>query len=585
MIRWRFVLTRLIVVVAVLVLLRWGLGPVANYVTVSGLQNATGAKVQIGQTRVGLFPPSIQYSDVQIADPRDDKEMRDAFRADSIELAIDGNALLHRRWVAQSGRITGLQIGARRAVSGHLDDTDAVDSHERSSDPSLISRLLGAASDELEAQSKQFADELETVKQSRAIRARWEKEYEALVSRARNLEEQIRGVLDQAKGIENPLRDWPEFERTLARARQARAELSSVHEEIDALPHRMQADLVRLEQAKQADLEKVNRYVPGDLSDPSQFSVDVMAGAIRKQIQQVRGYLDGGRTLANYTVVAPENVRSRGVYHDLDRIDRPEVMVRHCEVGGLMRAEGNVYALTGIVENLSPTPELLTEPTRARLRLEGPEVVRVEFIRDRRGTNDVDLLTLHWPEMEAKPMRLGDDDKAGLEVSGGIRELWVQLRMQGKKIDGRLVSKQTGVQMGLNIDPKFADTAAATSLSQSLSAVDQIEIDATFAGTWSDLDLQVKTNVGQILNRASRDAVDQQIRASKQMLAAKVDKAYADETMALQRWLGNQQSEARSLLANADKSIEAMSQKVLDEVGDADAYLGKLRSAIRGRLR
>ena len=62
MIRWRFVLTRLLIVVAFLALLRWGMGPVAQYVTVRSLETATGSKVDIKDTQVGLFPPSIHFS-------------------------------------------------------------------------------------------------------------------------------------------------------------------------------------------------------------------------------------------------------------------------------------------------------------------------------------------------------------------------------------------------------------------------------------------------------------------------------------------------------------------------------------------
>ena len=76
MIRWRFVLTRLIVVVAVLALLSLGLGPVASYVTVRGLESATGAKVEIAKTRVGLFPPRIQYVDFAVADPTQPVSLR-----------------------------------------------------------------------------------------------------------------------------------------------------------------------------------------------------------------------------------------------------------------------------------------------------------------------------------------------------------------------------------------------------------------------------------------------------------------------------------------------------------------------------
>ena len=74
MIRWRFLVTRLLIVAVVLVLILIGLKPVAHFVTVNSLQKATGAKVEIGDTSVGLFPPKITYRDFRIADPRAEKE-------------------------------------------------------------------------------------------------------------------------------------------------------------------------------------------------------------------------------------------------------------------------------------------------------------------------------------------------------------------------------------------------------------------------------------------------------------------------------------------------------------------------------
>lgn len=586
MIRWRFVLSRLAIVVAVLALLRWGLGPVASYVTTRSLQTATGAKVEVGKVRVGLFPPRVQYIDVHIADPRDDKQMRDAIHADSIELAIDGDALLHRRWVASDGRITGLQIGSERETSGHLASDEYV---EASSDgPSMLSQLIGSSAEKLGDQAEAAVGELETLRRSKEIRTRWEKEYEGLVTRARDLEKKIRTIRDRARGIDNPLRDWPELERTLNEAREARSELMAVRQSIDALPGKLQADLVSLDEAKRIDIAKVDKYVPGDLTGASDFGVDIIADGVRAHIAQIKSYLDGGRTLANYTVVAPENDldRVRGVDHDLDRHHRPSLMIRRCEVSGQMRANGDNYVLTGIVENMTPTPQLLSEPTRARLRLEGSEILRVEYVRDRRQNNNVDLLTLHWPEMNAKPMRLGNSHEAGIAINGGKRELWVQIRSEGSQIEGRFVSKQTDVQMDLNVDPKFAKSAGVTSLRDSLAAVDRIEIDANFAGTWKDLNLKLNTNLGQVMRRAAQDAIDGQLRESKQMLAAKIEKLHQDQTLELRQWLGSQTSEARTLLASADKSIEEMSEKVLTDVSKAEALMGsRLRSAVQGRLR
>ena len=192
MIRSRFVLTRLIVVIAVIALLSLGLGPVVSYVTVRGLESATGAKVEIGQTQVELYPsPRIRFTDFAVADPRDEKAMRDAFRAETIELTIDGNAMLHRRWVASYGEITGLEIGSRRATSGHYAPVEE-ELEQVSDSPSMLSQLLGAAVSNVGDQAGEFANDLETVRRSKEIRSRWESEYQSLVVRARNLEKQIR---------------------------------------------------------------------------------------------------------------------------------------------------------------------------------------------------------------------------------------------------------------------------------------------------------------------------------------------------------------------------------------------------------
>ncbi len=585
MIRWRFLLTRLVIVVAAVALLCWGLGPVAKYVTIHGIGNITGAKVEIADARVGLFPPRVHYSDVRIADPRNNKAMSDAFRAGTIDLVIDGEALLHRRWVATEGSITGLQIGSPRETAGHSGQQPDQEPASASDETSLISRLVRAAGDELGSQANDLVEDLETTRRSRQIKADWKVQYKSLVDRARNLEQRIRVVRDEVRGIENPLRDMPALERSLSQARQVRGELMSVREEIDSLPQRLQADLAELDQAKQIDLEKIDQFVPGDFANADGFGIDMLSEAVRLQIQQVRGYLEGGRTLAQYTVVQPEANRQRGVSHDLAGLGGPQLMIRHSKIDGLMRASGKKYSLTGVVENLTPTPQFLAEPTRVRLRLEGPETVRVEYIRDRRQTADVDSLTMHWPESSARPIRLGNEPEVGIAIDGGQRELWVQIKRDHGQLEGRLVSKQTGLKMSLIVDSAYDQTAAVRLLEESLAAVDRVEIDAKFSGTWSDLNLHLSTNLTPIFERAVQSAIDGQINASRERQVAKVNQVHIEQTLELRQWLVSQQSEARSLLASADKSLEEMSQKVLDEVGDADAYLGKLRSAIRGRLK
>lgn len=583
MIRWRFILSRLMVVVATIVLLSWGLGPVAQYVTTSGLQLMTGAKVEIDQTTVGLFPPRLLYRGVRIADPRDGREMRDAVTADSIELVIDGQALLHRRFVARDGRISGLNIGSRRTISGHFDPEAERDA--AGDEPSMLVRLLGAATDRATERAEAMVTDLEMVRRGEQIRRRWEIEYAELNARARDLEKQIRDVRDRARGIDNPLRDWSEFERTLAEARDARSELIRVHQQLSRLPERLQADLIRIDEAKQIDLARIDTLVPNEVTQNSDLGVDMLTNMVRHQISQVHAFLDGARELAHYTLAEPETSRLRGTDVDLNRVHRPTLLVKRCEVNGAMRSAGESYEMSGVVENVTATPEILVEPMRTRLRLEGPQTVRVEYVRDRRRGADTDLLTVHWPGSTAESVRLGDPQQASLAIDGGQRELWVQLETSGDTVSGRLVSKQTGVSLDLDVHSKYQESAAVESLRESLALVDRIEIDAAFAGHWHDMNVTLNTNLGQILRRASRDAVADQIRQTRLAMTAKIDQVHSQQTVELRRWLAEQQSEATVLLTSADQTIEEMSAKVLAEAGDADRYIGRLRGAVQDSLR
>jgi uncharacterized protein (TIGR03545 family) len=279
--------------------------------------------------------------------------------------------------------------------------------------------------------------------------------------------------------------------------------------------------------------------------------------------------------------VAPESVRERGVDHDMEGENRrPEILVRQCELSGMFRADKKVYSLAGILENVSPTPDILEEPMRAKLRLEGPEIVRVEYVRDERHGRDLDTLTLHFPEMGSRPIRLGNSDQFGVDVSGGQRELWVQIVSENEGLQGRLVSRQSNVNMDLMVNPKFAQSEAAQSLRSSLAGIDSIEIDARFQGTWKDMHVDLSTNLSRTLKLATQQAITAQIQATQTKLVAKVETAHQHYTQQLNSWLGDQQNEAMTLVASTDTAIEQMRQKVMSQVGDSDIYLGKLRDKL-----
>lgn len=583
MIRWRFLITRLLVVVVVLLLVSMGLAPVVRYVTVKGLQTATGAKVDIADADVTLFPPSIRYEFVQIADPRDGKEMRDAIRADAIELSLDNAALLRRRWVVESGRIVGLQIGADRKESGHFEaNPEEQEAAPQQRGNGILSKMLSGLTNNLEDQATEAVANLETARRAEEIKVRYRQQYEQLIRQAKDLETRVRAFRDSVEGIENPLRDWENLERSMATANEARAEWKSIMAKIDALPEQFKADIAALDDARQADLRRVDQFVPGNLEDSKNFGVDLITASVKSQLEKIQQYCQTGRTLANYTVVAPEGERQRGVDIDLSGGARqPQLLVKRCEVSGLMRDDGNAYTMTGVVENMTNQPELLEQPLRAQLQLEGPQFLKVDYVRDRRNDSDVDLVTLHWPATDVPETSLGKDADAMVFLAGGTREVWVQLRTEGDAVSGRFVSKQKGTRIRLEVDSKYASLPATDALRESLAAVDLVEIDAGFSGTWDKYQLQLDTNLDEILRDATRQAVESQLAQSRQRLAAQIDRVHSEQTEKLTQWFAGKQVEALTLSAGTDGLVEALNEKLFGGVDSAEVTLGRLREYLR----
>jgi len=575
MIRWKFILTRAIVVVAVILLLRYTLSPIAKYLTVRAIEAATGAKVEIAKTRVGLFPPSIRYEGLQVADPRGDKSMQNAFSAEAIDLEIDGDAFLHRRYVVRDSSISGLKIGSDRLESGHY---TAEHDAETEAGSEWLSTFFGSLANSSEEKLEAFGKGLEMVKRGDQIRRRWKGEYASLLKRAAELETSIKQLRDTAKSVDNPLRDWPRIEAAMAKSKEIQKELVAVRAAIDAIPAQVQQDLASMEKAKQADIAKVEEITSFDFSSADKFGPRLLADVVNRQVDRMRVYVDRGREIADWTVAAPSVERERGETIDLIRGKHlPSMLIRRCEVNGELSAEGNPYQLTGILENLTDQPKLREAPFRARLKLAGPQEVRVDYVRDESKDIAKETMTLHFPNIQAPKMSFGDSDNLALDVTNGRMEVWAQLDLSGETLQGRLVSRRVETNIDLRTSPKIAQTAIITNLKNTLADVDRVEVDASFTGTWSDMDISISTNLTQILKTGIDQAVAAQISETRQQLTAKLGETYQTQMADLQTFVSKEQTEARKLLAKADATIQEFSEKVLGESGAADVYLGRLR--------
>lgn len=575
MIRWRYLITRVLIIVLVIVLLRLALGPAVRYAAVQALQKATGGRVDIAQTHIDLWPPRVYFEQVHVADPSKEKE--DAVQAELIEIRLLPSALVRRQIVVEKARITGLKINEARTTDGRLAPKEAT----ASSGPSFSGKLAGILEAYAKDHASAFARDLQTVQVSEQIRVRWKNEYETLTARAKQLEGSIREVRDGIQGIDNPLRDLPQLQRALQQAEAIRQDLLIVRKAIDDLPLAAQQDMARLEQARKADVDRVAQYIPLADGQTADFSPEMFRQVVTTQLDRVRSFLDGSRSVADWTVVSPEAARTRGedINFALGKLP-PNWLIQLAEVSGQIQIDGVKYDLQGVMENVTTQPLLTDGPLVGRLKLEGPQIVRVDFQRHTADQRTWDDVTLHWPQLPINTLAIGESKATSIRLDPGGVELWVQMQVEGDTVDGKLISRMRNTHVSAEIPSNKYNAALVSSLSNSLQDVREVNVEARFGGRWDTMKINVASNLSGLFSSAIKNSVAAQTTATKAQLMGLADNAYRDQVGELQVWLTEQQTRVRKTLTEVDGSVEEVSQKLVKQLGAPNLYLGRLQRGL-----
>ncbi|WP_417747344.1 TIGR03545 family protein [Rosistilla oblonga] len=575
MIRWRYLLTRVVIVVVVIALIRLALAPAVRYTAIQALQKATGGRVDIAETHLDLWPPRIYFEQLAIADPSKDRE--DAVQAELIEFRLQPSDLVRRRWVVEKARITGLKINEARTTDGRLAPRET----PVATGESFSGKLAGLLQDYAKDHATAFARDLQTVQVSEEIRTRWKNEYESLTGRAKQLEGAIREVRDGIQGIDNPLRDLPQLQRALAQAESIRQELLVVRKAIDNLPLAVQEDLARMEAARRADVDRVAQYIPLADGQEADFSPEMFRQVVTTQLDRVRSFLDGSRSVADWTVVSPgvERIRGKDINFMLGKMP-PNWLVQLAEVSGQIQVDGVKYDLQGVMENITTQPHLANGPLVGRLKLDGPQLVRVDFQRHTEEQRSWDDVTLHWPQLPINALAVGESKQTSIRLEPGGVELWVQMSVEGDQVDGKLISKMRNTHVSAEIPSNKYNEALVASLSDSLQNVREVNVEARFGGRWDTMKINVASNLSGLFSNAVRTGVAAQTAATKQQLMGLADNAYREQVGELQVWLTKQQTEVRKTLTDVDGSVEEISQKLVKQLGAPDLYLGRLQRGL-----
>ena len=103
MIRWKYLLPRMAVLLFLVLLANVFTKPLVRWILVQSAQSVTGARVDIGEVEASFGEGRLRLVNIQVADPA--RPMTNIMQADEAVFQLDPGKLLNRQWVVENAAL------------------------------------------------------------------------------------------------------------------------------------------------------------------------------------------------------------------------------------------------------------------------------------------------------------------------------------------------------------------------------------------------------------------------------------------------------------------------------------------------
>jgi uncharacterized protein (TIGR03545 family) len=565
MIRWTYLIPRLVVIVAAVSLLGFGLSPLVRWALVRYGSQALGARIDLAALDVSLWQTGVTVAQLAVTNPS--SPMRNLFQIDQGTFQLDRDALLERRFVVCEGSIRGLRFDTLRDASGAIaaaepppEDTAGFSFPQVT--PEWLEAFAGQIGQDLES-------ELMTPGLCRELARRYPQEYDQLKRRVAAMQQRIKQLQVSVQELRrNPLQDPRVYEDLLRQVDDARQQLAEVQPELTRLRGMLQSDRAAVHQARQHDVAYVRERLQWQSLDAESLSQYLLGSEQTARIQStlawirlVRSYIPTRQTLQQ-----PE--RGRGRIVQLPGWKRgPSLLFEQLAIDGCVDHDGQTVPFAGTLCGLTHQPGLYGQPATLCVEAGTETPVQIQAVVDRTGAVAHDRIVVSCPGLQLPPRQLGKDAALAVAVSPGPGSLRLELELHDDALTGQLVLDQSRLDLEARLADAYGGRQLQDRLNQSLDHVDDFRVTIDLAGTLRRPRCQLHSDLGRQLADGFQLAFRQELDDRAERIAARLDAQVQQQLDRLQQ-LVDQRSE--ELLAGLDaprREIEQLMAPVNEQLG------------------
>ena len=577
MIRWTYLIPRLVIASALIGFLTLGLSPLVRWALVTYGSRTLGARIDIEDLHVSLWQTEIQVSQTEITNPA--SPMRNLFEMREGTFDLDRDALLQRKFIVRQGKISGLRFDTLRDSSGalapaeeELDDGDGF--QFPSVDQQWLKSIAGKLQDDLES-------ELKTPGLCRELMERYPQEYEHLESQVRSLTDRVKQLQELVRQVrENPLQDPSTYENLVRQIAEAREQLAQVQPEFRRVREMVKSDREAVIEAKQHDEAYVRDKLRLESLDPDTLSQYLLGQeqAARLQtalawIQRVRQYIPDKREFAD-----PQRGGGRTVW--LPGVPRtPDLLFEQLAIDGLVASGTDTVAFSGSLCGVTYQPQLYGRPATFSVETGGSTPLQIHGVIDRTGAISHDKIVVRCPSFTTPQRTLGKVESLAVSIAPSPGALTLEIDLRDDVLSGQFVLEQDDLRMETHLAQAYGGQHLQSRLNETLSSVSQLRVAVDLSGTLRRPRGRLRSDLGSHLAGGFQKVFQQELEARADQITARMDQYVQQQLAELEQMVDGKHRELLARLEEPRRKIEQMAAPAIEQLGIFDQI--KLPAAVR----
>ena len=486
---------------------------VKRYIEKAGTK-VVGAKVELADADVRLFPPGLTLTNLQVTNPN--SPMSNAVEAGRIDFAPDVLNLLKRKIIIDTMAIEGVRFNTSRKASGAVvsREQEKAPSGTQTDSPSAAPGLPSIqipdikdilAREKLESldQAQSLQKEIDAAKvawQNRLADAPDQKTFEQYQARADKLQKDAKGI----SGALTVAQDLKKLQNDVSKDLE---ELSRIQKDFKKNTSALKKKLAQLKSAPRKDIDRIlNTYnLSADgLENFSQLLFgDKITGRVQKAIfwyGKLKPFLEkAGPSEKKGVEVTPD--RNQGVnIRFKEENPLPDLLAELVHVSMIIPAGD----MEGKIQQLTSDQQLLGMPLEFNFSgdsLEGIQSIIIKGTLDHvQPNNSRDKVTVTVKQYRIKDLNVSESEDLPIVLKNGLAHLnlFASLQEDMLDVDVKLILDAVVLESGKEMDGNQLQQA----LHNALADVSSFSINAEVTGPLDNYNVKITSDLDRVLKNA-----------------------------------------------------------------------------------